>query len=447
MSRKKPNILWIVTDQQSAPMMSCAGNSWLHTPAMDRLAAEGVRFDRAYCTDPVCLPSRFSLMTGRMPSAVAVRSNRADHIEAVPDEINSTGIGRLLREAGYETFYGGKVHLPHMTPEDIGLESIERDERDALAETCTQFLRADHDDPFCLVASFVNPHDICYMAIRESMQDESERRLMEHGSVEVETLDRALQPPPGVDEEAFFAEHCPPLPANFEPQHDEPEAVRFLLDERPFRRRARERWGEAEWRMHRWAYCRLTERVDAQIGRVVDALEQSGRAEDTLVVFTSDHGDMDSAHRMEHKTVLYEEPCRVPLIVRPPGGRAAAVDEAHLVSNGLDLLPTLCDWAGAPVPDGLEGRSLRGLVEGDAPDHWRRVLPVESQIGRMVVTDRFKYMRYDVPEACEQMMDLEDSPREMRSVAGDPAFGEVLDEHRRLFDECFARIESARVLE
>jgi choline-sulfatase len=131
---ERPNILLILADQQSASMMGCAGNPYLRTPAMDSLAASGMRFDRAYCTNPVCVPSRFSLMTGRMPSEIGLRSCDISQVEPVSKSILDSGLGWLIRNAGYEAVYGGKVHLPRMSPEDIGFDTISVDERDGLAE-------------------------------------------------------------------------------------------------------------------------------------------------------------------------------------------------------------------------------------------------------------------------------------------------------------------------
>ena len=431
----RPNLIFLFTDQQSATMMSCAGNRWLHTPAMDRLAAGGVRFDRAYCTDPVCVPSRFSLMTGRMPSAIGLRSNDSSHLPPIPEAITQHGLGWLLRRAGYETVYGGKVHLPKkLSPTDIGFDVIARDERDGLADACVEFIRRPHDRPYLLVGSFINPHDICYLAIRESQQDDKERWLVEHGRTEVATLDRALQRPDGVDEATFFAEHCPPVPPNFDPQADEPEAVRSLLARRPFRRRAREVWTERQWRLHRWAYARLTEFVDAQIARVLDAVEAAGAAENTVIVFSSDHGDHDGSHRMEHKTAFYEEACRIPLIIAQPGATAAGAVDAHLACNGLDLIPTLCDYAGVEPPTDLAGVSLRPLAEARPPGPWREQVHIESELGRCLVTDRYKYMRYDQGASAEQLMDLHTDPHETRNALADPEHQAALADLRRLFD-------------
>lgn len=434
----RPNIILIMTDQQSATMMSCAGNSYLSTPAIDRIAGRGMRFERAYCSNPVCLPSRFSMMTGRLPSEIDVITNDVSHLDAVPDHVKRTGMGWLLRDAGYETVYAGRYHLPHMTPEDLGFEYIENDERDILGHTCADFVRGDHAKPFMMVASFIGPHDICYMAIRDHAATGEGEITIDSERVELRTLDRAMARPAGVTEGEFLQKHCPPLPPNFKVQEGEPGAIEILQNRRPFKRHARETYGETQWRMHRWAYCRLTEMVDAQLAPIVDALYENDQAENTVVIFTSDHGDMDSAHRMEHKNALYEQSCRVPFIVSQIGAaNACGVDTEHLVSNGLDLLPTICDYAGAEVPEDVKGMSVRGLVEGREFVSWRNTLPVEGEYGRMVMTSRYKYMMHFDGEEREQLMDLQEDPGEMRNALNDPGNEDIVEEHRGLFAELF----------
>lgn len=436
--KDRPNILLVLTDQQSATMMSCAGNEYLQTPAMDSLAASGVRFDRAYCTNPVCVPSRFSLMTGRMPSEIGLRSNDANHIENVPHEIKEKGAGWLLRKAGYDSVYAGKVHLPKLTPQDLGFDVIETDSRDGLADTCARWIRQPHPRPFFLVASFINPHDICYMSIRESQQNALERGLVERGTVECRTLDQALARPSGISEEAFFSTHCPALPGNFEPQADEPDGIRETLEQWPFRTMARREWDEQRWREHRWAYARLTEMVDAQIGRVLKALRESGLDDTTVVVFTSDHGDMDSAHRMDHKITLYEEACRVPLIISQPGAtHAGAVNTTDLVSNGLDLLPTLCDYADITPPGDLHGTSLRPIAEDRGSGRGYSPIPVENEFGRAIISGAFKYVLYERGAHREQLYDLRADPGETRNAAHDAVNLDVLKRMREAFEHHF----------
>ena len=437
-AKTPPNILVIMTDQQSATMMGCAGNSYVNTPSMDRLAASGVRFDRAYCTAPVCVPSRFSMMTGRMPSEIAMRNNEVAHIDKIPDHILQQGMGHLFRRAGYDAAFGGKEHLPKMDVKDLGFDYICRDERDELATTCAEYISQRRDRPFLLFASFINPHDICYMAIRDFASTDHARQLINNGVVEVETLDRSLQLPEGVSREEFFKSHCPPLPANFEPQQDEPEAIRDMLAMRPFRKNARDKWSDERWRLHRWAYHRLTDMVDVQIGRVMDALRESGKERDTLVIFTSDHGDMDSSHRMEHKTTFYDEACRVPLIVSRPGMIPSGVtDSDNLMSTGLDLYPTLCDAAGIEMPDDLQGVSMLPVAEGKSPDTERDFVRVENEIGRMIVTRDYKYMLHDEGENREQLIDLLNDPGEMRNAIDDSDLKFNRDNHRKLFESAF----------
>ncbi|MHC4405434.1 MAG: sulfatase family protein, partial [Planctomycetota bacterium] len=431
--QRRPNLLVIVTDQQHAGMMSCAGNRYLRTPAMDSLAASGARFERAYATNPVCIPARVSMMTGHMPSRFGMKSNDEGRRQ-VSESALEQSMGWIFRNAGYATFYGGKTHwFRNMTPESIGFTSLARDEREGLADACAEFFEAKHEEPFLLVASFINPHDICYMAIDDYTQAAGKEVMYPHSVVERERLAASLELPQDVSREEFFRRLCPPLPDNYEVPPLEPECITTAyLGARAFRVYARQSWSDERWRLHRWAYCRLTEMVDAHVARVLHALGEAGLEESTVVIFTSDHGDLDAAHRLEHKSVLYEEAARVPLIVSQKGvTRAGLVDESHLVSVGLDLIPTLCDYAGIEPPEGLLGQSIRPLAEGHQPNEWRDQVVVESRAGRMIRTARFKYNVYESGQHREQLINLEEDPGEMVNLAESPQHRDVLDEHRR----------------
>ncbi len=437
-----PNIIFITTDQQSAHMMSCAGNPWLKTPAMDYIAQNGVRFTRAYCTNPVCSPSRVSMVTGRFAGAFnddkgnQVRENAGSaKIPEISDEVKQTTIAAFLKKAGYELIFGGKQHLPKpLAAAELGFRVITNNTRDILAEKAANEIKARHDKPYYMVVSLINPHDICYMAIRHFASTKEEKAIIGQGQIECATLDRALQKPAGVSDKEFFAKYCPTLPPNFEPQDGEPKAIKSLLERRSFREYAREKFTENDWRMHRWAYCRLTEFVDKEIQQILDALKESGQESNTLVLFSSDHGDMDAAHRMEHKTALYEESANIPFMAmwkgHIPKGR---VDSAHLVSNGLDLLPTVCDYAGINGVADPRGRSLRPLFEGKKVN-WRKTLGVETEIGRMVVSqDKFKYIKYDAVGIEEQLLDLNQDPYETTHFTNDPKDKKKLEELRKAF--------------
>ena len=432
--KRKPNILFIMTDQQSASMMSCTGNKWLKTPALDSLAARGVRFERAYACNPVCVPARFSLQTGLMPSAIGMGENKDSGRSKVTDAMVTQSIGPLLSGAGYETVYGGKVHMPKQmnNVQNMAYRMLTRDVRGGLAKECAKFIKGPHKKPFFLFASFMNPHDICYMALNDYYRSKGRSEI---GNRDSKICEGVLKKPrTSGDVKGFVDKNCPPLPANHNIPANEPEAITTrYTNVRAFRAYARKNWPESNWRLHRWAYCRLTEMVDAHIAVVLDALKTAGLEDNTVVIFTSDHGDMDSAHKLEHKSILYEEAARIPFIMSHknhiPKGK---VDDTHLVSNGLDLICTLCDYAGIEAPKGLAGASLRPLAEVKKVSDWRDSIVVESQNGRMLRTDRYKYCIYDSGANREQLIDLKNDPGEMKNLAGDAAFKGVLDKHRKL---------------
>jgi choline-sulfatase len=409
---------------------------------MDYIAENGIRFTRAYTPNPVCSPARVSLMTGRFPGYFndaegnQARENAGSmRIPQVSEEVLNTTLTSYLKEAGYELLYGGKEHLPpSLSPESLGFKDISNNEREILASEVAKVIKSERDKPYFMVVSLINPHDICYMAIRDF--SEPDNTILLNGLTEIEMLDSALQIPDQVSKEEFFTKYCPPLPPNIEPQKEEPKAIMSLLTRREFKIKARNGYSDEQWRMHRYAYARLTEDVDSQIQIILDALKESGKEKETLVIFSSDHGDMDAAHRMEHKTALYEEAANIPFMAMwkghiPPG----QVDETHLVSSGLDLLPTVCDYTGIPGKSDPRGKSLRPLFEGKSVN-WRRTLGVESEIGRMVVSEEgFKYIRYDAVGTEERLHDLNQDPYETRHFTNEDQYVETMNELRKAFEE------------
>jgi choline-sulfatase len=200
-----------------------------------------------------------------------------------------------------------------------------------------------------------------------------------------------------------------------------------------FRAWARSDWTEADWRVHRYAYCRLTESVDAQVGRVLGALRDAGLEEDTLVVLTCDHGDLDGAHMLEHKDFFYDECARVPFILRYPAAvRGGQVDGGHLIGASTDLFPTICDFAGVQPPGGLPGMSVRALASGPAGAGWRESLLAESRNGRMVRTARYKFASYSAGANREWLGDMASDPGEMVNLAGRPEYSSEVELHRAL---------------
>ncbi len=446
--QRRPNILVIITDQQRADMLSCAGNAFVKTPNLDGLAANGARFERAYCANPVCVPSRFSMFTGRLPSFIGMEHN--NHItNAVPEVVFEHAMGSVFRQAGYQTVYGGKVHLPQSRPKQwatrYGFDLfLGTDPRDGLAQQCDKFLREKHDRPFLLVSSFMNPHDICYMAINDTRKDPTIGPLakvkLPHEPPAEACLADAMKLPTGVSEKEFFGSICPPLPANFGVPENEIGSRSMLTKAGPppYQTWARRHWTERDWRLHRWAYARLTERADGNIGVVLKALRESGLEEQTLVIFTSDHGEMDGSHQLEQKGTPYEEDIRVPFIVSWKGKtKAGMVDREHLVSSGLDLIPTLCDFASVPVPPQLRGRSVRAMAEGREPAKaWRDFLVVETMNTRLVRKASWKYVAGAEVEPREMLFDTQHDPGEMKSLADEVHRAQLKDGRRLLQQWC-----------
>ena len=421
--KQMPNILFIITDQQTADLMSCAGNNDVSTPSIDRLAAHGVRFTKAYVTYPLCIPSRASFMTGKMPSQCRddVQSHRS--------------LGAYMKDAGYDTGYFGKWHImPSRATRNNhawhGFDTIDTRGLDPVkTEKSIAFLKQKRDKPFFMISSYMNPHDICEWArIHSGVEDE-----MENGDI-------GPAPDPA---------QCPALPANFDPPDKEPEVVRKRLVSNERARTSvhpTAEWTENDWRQYRWAYCRLVELVDREIGKLLEAIEETGQLEDTLIIFSSDHGDGNGAHRWNQKVVLYEEAVRVPFIVSWKGHTQAGITDDALVSMNLDLLPTCCDFAGFKWEDGLRGRSVKDQVmdrSGSGQGHPFVVSETklyDDITGRMITSGRYKYIVYSQGENPEQLFDLQNDPGEMVSLANQSAYDSELVRHRTMLADWMNRI-------
>ncbi len=428
----RPNVLFIMTDQQFADVMSCRmGKQYLHTPTMDGLAAQGMLFTRAYSPNPLCMPARNSLFTGFYPHQTRVMTN--DQPPGGLDPLKFVCLGRHFQQGGYETAYSGKWHLCFNAKDRTahGFEIVTGKSpggHDAgVTDGAVQFLARPHDKPFLLVASFLNPHNICEWA----------RRLA--GREQQLNCGEIGDPPP--------LDQLPPAPFNAAPPRHEPDGMTLIrrayqVEDGPF---PVGKFTAEDWRKHRWGYFRMVELVDREIGRLLDALRTAGLEENTLVVLTADHGDCAGAHAFNQKTVFYEESARVPLIVSWKGQTPPATCD-KLVNTGIDILPTLLDAAGMQVPPALPGRSLLPLAVGRQVSDWREHVVVENRMtqtgvidgmkptleGRMVRTERYKYCLYGNGQQRESLVDLQADPGETVDLATDPAYREVLVRHREL---------------
>jgi arylsulfatase A-like enzyme len=417
--RSRPNVLLIITDQQHRDTIAARGCPHVRTPALDRLAGRGVTFIESHSPNPLCSPARSALLTGRTSSETGVYQNGRRIRPDIPN------LGQwLAARAGYESVYAGKWHLPATHQETIegfrvlttaiGGVGILGDT--ATSRACEGYLRNRAGSrPFFMVASFMQPHDICEWLRLNTEVPERPR----YGG-----LDEAL----------------PALPDNSAFDSAEPEIVK--------RKRSKDDpaiggWTARQWRYYRWSYYRQVEMVDAEIGRILRTVDECGLARDTVVVFTSDHGEGLGHHGMVRKNSPYEEALTVPLIVSFPGrSREGATDAAHLVSS-LDVVPTVCDYAGVPAPPSMRGRSLRPLLEGrSAPWHPFIVSEINGNRLRVVRTKRYKYVK-SVGDPVEQLFDMQADRGETRNLAAAGRHAAVLEEHRRLLVEWERRLDAA----
>lgn len=432
---ERPNVLFIMTDQQSYNMMSCTGNKWLNTPNMDKISEMGYRFDKNYSVNPVCMPARFSFQTGQYASEVGVKENTSAYDkEKVAEIVSESGVGNLFRKAGYETLYSGKLHLyGTRNMKEYGYTLHGEDPYDGPAEYAekafSEMAASGSEKPFFMFLSFMNPHDICYKAGFDSrFPDELEE---DKARETIRLLD--VQKSMGKRE---YQSQVPPRPDNLQPIERESSDMVSMSN------RWRD-WEEWQWDLYNWMYHRLTESVDAQIGRVLDALEESGLRENTIIVFTSDHGDMNGAHGMILKNVMFEECQRVPFIFAGKGIKKDYVDQNTLTCNGLDLVPTLCDLAGVEYPDDLPGVSLKPYLTGKGEKPDRKYIITESYNAYQINDGRHKYTIYELPGHPELLTDIKSNPGETINFVDDPSYAGI---KRQLKQELMTNLEKRDLL-
>ncbi len=479
---KRRNLVFLYTDEQAAGTMSAYGNDLIETPNLDALAQDSVVFDNAYVTQPVSTPSRSSILTGLYPHSSGCTANNIplpEEVECLPElsdfsEYRTAHMGKwhlgdeifpqhgfdqwVSIEDGYRNYYNPwrdkSQHCDYwhwlvdehgIDPPDSadGFNAFSRAEAarlpeelskpSFLAERATEFLNEAGDDPFILFVNFLEPH-MPFFGPRDDQYDPDEV----------------------------------PLPDNFDavPGPDAPLRVRLLY----------EHWRHAgisglplrtedDWRRLIANYWGLCSQVDTHAGTILDALEANGQADETIVVYTSDHGDMMGSHQLVAKTVMYEEAVRVPLLMRVPWMPQASGHLQAPVSQ-IDLVPTLLDLLNHPVPSHLQGRSWRpdlhhiedfpeddvivewngsdgGIIaeeRRDMPDHLDKITDydeawkaISARVRTIVTPTGWKFNCSPIGE--HELYNIEDDPGETENLIDDPAVsGLVSDLYERLLD-------------
>ena len=413
-AQERPNIIYIMTDQQTATAMSCVSNENLHTPNMDKLAQRGVRFENAYCAHPLSGPSRAAMFTGHTSGEVGLDKNGTP----MPDSLRTRTLGNLVEQAGYTTAYAGKWHVHTNSLPDkyaFGFENLHGHNDFGLAEACVDFLKRKHNKPFFLIASFDNPHNICEYARKQPLP--------------FATIDE-----PGL-------EACPNLPANF---NVAPYDADVLAREKSLNYRIypTNNYTPDDWRRYLNAYYRLVEHVDTEIGKIINEIDRQDLWKNTVIIFTSDHGDGAASHQWNQKTALYEEVVNIPLIVCLPQNKNAGKVLPQLVNNGVDRLPSICEWTGAQVPAGCRGISFRSVVEsGDVQKAHQPYLVTETYFfqtggtrGWLVRTPQYKYVLYETGKNREMLYDMQTDRGEMRNLAVESKYRSTLFQHRKMLE-------------
>lgn len=423
----RPNILLILADEHAPQLSGVYGHPIVRSPNLDQLGTDGVVFDGAYCNSPICVPSRMSLMTGRLPSSDGVYDN------ASPLASDTVTWAHLLRATGYDVVLAGKQHFigpdqlhgfrtqlshdlhasalhpiyrwddgvaPAARPwhhlQTIGPGTTPEIETDDDVEArSVEYIRSrkDSDQPWALVSSYIAPH-FPFVAPQKYWD---------------------MYDPDTVD--------MPNIPAG------------HLEEQHPLYARLRSTFGlddvtEEQIRRARAGYYALVTYLDDKIGQLLRTLEETGQADNTIVVFTADHGEMLGEHGLWRKSTFYEHSARVPLVVRWPGVVAGGRRVPQAVSL-VDLVATLLDVAETEPTRPIDGTSLSGLMKGTDPE-WKDEAISEyvahGILGPTAMLRRGKYKFNYIHGEAPELYDLEADPGEFTNIAG-------AEGHRTLVEE------------
>lgn len=392
----RPNVLFLFTDDQRADTIHALGNPTIQTPNLDRLAESGFVFRNAYCMGgdrpAVCLPSRTMVLSGRS----------LFHLDELTPQ--SPNFPTSMRHAGYLTYHHGKRgNTPQAIQERFDrnryLVNDDKERRSGqpgkeIADDAIAFLKSrDRNQPFFMYLAFANPHD-------PRTINEDDRRRYEESQM--------------------------PLPRNFRPLHPFDNGDLLIRDE------ALAPWPRTPEavRSHLTDYYGVISHLDQEIGRVLQTLRNTRDFDNTIIVFSSDHGLALGSHGLFGKQNLYEDGMKVPLIFRGPGisrGSSDALVYLH------DIYPTVCELIGEPIPDSLDGKSLAPIVRRQTTEVRNHLLLAYRSVQRAVRDGQWKLIRYPKINT-SQLFNLKDDPDETHDLADDPQFKDRLAEMTHLLE-------------
>ena len=446
---ERPNILFLFTDDHSTHAVSCYGSSYNKTPAIDRIAAEGMRFDRCLVTNSICAPSRAVILTGKYSHVNGQRTN-SDTFDG-----SQQTMPKLMQEAGYTTAIIGKWHLKS-TPTGFDHFEVLRGQgsyynpmlitngerihhegytTDIITDRTIEWLEnRDRNKPFMLMSQHKAPHGRWEPALRHlSLYDDVEipeppTLFDDYSGRASAASNHAMGLATHMGDHrlmfkyssTFTAEQFAKFDGAFRPKNEAFSKMSFSGDD------------ETRWNYQRYIknYLRCVTAVDENIGRLLDYLDSSGLAKNTVVMYSSDQGFYLGEHGWFDKRWMYEESLRAPLVVRWPGLKPGRVNR-KIVSN-VDFAPTFLDIAGSTIPGDMHGQSLAPWLREDTFTGWRESFYYHYYesgghgvpIHYGVATDQYKLIHY--PETNEwELFDRKTDPREMQSVYDSPDYGAV----------------------
>ena len=457
---RRPNILLIYTDQLRWDALGFSGNRDVQTPHLDKLAAESTNFTHHFVQHPLCMPSRVSFLSGRYPSSLGITRMGVP----VPEPL--TLLPHYLKGVGYTTANLGKLHfLPHANRDHrlphppYGFDQLEvSDEPGVYEDAYRAWVR--RKDPAQLEHLSVGLPPATHtwyetMGIADPVQHPNPKARRDfEGAVAFsgadglthsafvadrtrEYLERRDDRTPFLCISSFYSPHAPwVVPERYLELYD---SETFSLPDYPQNLqagRAAAHCSDEHLRTARHGYYAMITELDAYVGQILETLEARGLRDDTLVVFTADHGEWLGAHLKYGKGYPGDDAvARVPLLIRQPGAQARTVTE---IVEAVDVLPTLLDAAGMQIPPALQGRSLLPVIE-NRPYEPKEAALMEHHGWKNLRTPNFRYLIHTGGR--EALWDLRNDPHEYDDVAAEPAYGDVLASHRKLLLEKLLELE------
>ncbi|WP_166829815.1 sulfatase-like hydrolase/transferase [Thalassoroseus pseudoceratinae] len=430
----RPNVLLIVSDDQRPDTIAALGNTTIRTPNLDSLVQRGTTFTRATCANPICTPSRAEILTG----ASGFENGSLDFGQGISSDV--TTLAETLRKSGYRTGYVGKWHNKGL-PKDYGYQRTAGMYRGGGGK----WWKPQNDSNGRPVTGYRG-----WIFYDENAQKQPERGVGLHGDISESFADAAISlieaDQPTENDQPFFvhvnftAPHDPLFLPTDKQFHYQPEQItvpKNFLPQHPFDHGNFDGRDEQlfEWprtkdmiRDELAVYYAVISHMDAQIGRILESLEDTNQTENTLVIFTSDHGLAIGSHGLRGKQNMYEHTIGVPLMMVGPGVPTNTRRTAQCYLR--DIFPTVCDLVGLDIPKPVGGRSLKPVLAGDTEEIYSAVFGYYRAFQRMIRTPEWKLIRYPQVDR-EQLFHLTSDPHELTNLIDDPQHEMVADQLRQ----------------